>query len=676
MQFLYPSFLWAAGAIAIPILIHLFHFRRFRKVYFPNIKFLKEIKEETSSRNKLRNLLVLLARILAILSLVMAFAQPFIPQGEEVMKGRKAVSLFIDNSFSMNSIGEDISLLDKAKLDAVNIVEAYETGDVFQILTHDASSSGNHWLTREEAIQWIDQIGITYRVRPLSRILAQQRAAFPESQSEYFLSYWLSDFQRSIIDITGESLDSSVRYYGVKLNSVNESNVGIDSCWWVAPIPVMGQVGNLIVRMHNYSGQDIEDLALNLNYDGQNFPQGKLDVPANGFRQDTIRFTLQKGGWNQALVSIRDYPVRFDDDYWIAFEVSQTLPVLIISERQAGPYTRAVFETSPIFEPEYLPITRIDYGSLDSFKLIVLEDINAIPSGLSTVLLNYMEAGGNLLIFPGPEADLGSFNEALRKFNANLLDRKEIMESGVGALNREEFVFKGVFDEWKENITLPTARMRYISRDDPRKRNRQLLRFRDGRSFVDVYDTGAGHLYFSSVPLSVEVTDLVQQAEIFAPMVYRMALSSGVLGKISYTIGKDQLIPVTRRMRNSEVPYRMTGDNDFIPGMRNIGSVVELNVMDQIERAGIYKLVNGQDTIKSIAFNYDRLESDLTALSADEIGDRFGETVRIFASAKNPADLKQSITEEEKGIVLWKWFLILALVFLGVEVLLLRWVRI
>jgi len=65
MQFLYPSFLYALLALAIPIIIHLFFFRRFKKVYFTNVRFLKEIKEETSARQRLKNLLVLLMRLLA-----------------------------------------------------------------------------------------------------------------------------------------------------------------------------------------------------------------------------------------------------------------------------------------------------------------------------------------------------------------------------------------------------------------------------------------------------------------------------------------------------------------------------------------------------------------------------------------------------------------------------------
>ena len=115
MQFVHPAFLWALAALAIPIIIHLFYFRRFKKVYFTNVRFLKEVKEETSARRRLRNLLVLLARLLALAALVLAFAQPFIPQDTEVKKGTKAVSIYVDNSFSMNALSQDVPLLEKAK---------------------------------------------------------------------------------------------------------------------------------------------------------------------------------------------------------------------------------------------------------------------------------------------------------------------------------------------------------------------------------------------------------------------------------------------------------------------------------------------------------------------------------------------------------------------------------
>src|SRR5690606_30777897 len=103
MSFVYPAFLFAAALVAIPIIVHLFNFRRYKTVYFTNVRFLKEVKEETTSRSKLKHLLVLIARCLAVLFLVFAFAQPFIPvnKTDQPKDGNRGISIYIDNSFSM-----------------------------------------------------------------------------------------------------------------------------------------------------------------------------------------------------------------------------------------------------------------------------------------------------------------------------------------------------------------------------------------------------------------------------------------------------------------------------------------------------------------------------------------------------------------------------------------------
>nr|HMQ64255.1 BatA domain-containing protein [Flavilitoribacter sp.] len=170
MQFVYPAFLFALAALAIPIIIHLFYFRRFRKVYFTNVRFLKEVKEDTSARSKLRNLLVLLARCLAVVFLVFAFVQPFIPQDAEVKQGRKGVSIFIDNSFSMSALSEDVPLLEKAKQRAREVVNAYGVEDEFQILTNDFEGRHQRMVSQEDALALIDEIAISPAVRDLSKV--------------------------------------------------------------------------------------------------------------------------------------------------------------------------------------------------------------------------------------------------------------------------------------------------------------------------------------------------------------------------------------------------------------------------------------------------------------------------------------------------------------------------
>ena len=116
MLFSYPAFLWGLLAVLIPIAVHLFNFRRYRKVYFSNVDRLSELQSESRRRSTVRQWLVLLMRILAVVFLVLAFAQPVLPSsGRKPVAGSTVVSIYIDNSFSMESASADGSQLDAAR---------------------------------------------------------------------------------------------------------------------------------------------------------------------------------------------------------------------------------------------------------------------------------------------------------------------------------------------------------------------------------------------------------------------------------------------------------------------------------------------------------------------------------------------------------------------------------
>ena len=76
MRFLYPNMLWGLFALLIPILIHLFNFRRHKLVYFSNTTVLRSIQQENAKTRKLKYLVTLLLRCLFITALVLAFAFP------------------------------------------------------------------------------------------------------------------------------------------------------------------------------------------------------------------------------------------------------------------------------------------------------------------------------------------------------------------------------------------------------------------------------------------------------------------------------------------------------------------------------------------------------------------------------------------------------------------------
>src|ERR1700741_496666 len=156
MNFLFPTFLIGLVAIAIPIIIHLFNFRKYKKVYFTNVQFLKELKQESDSKSKLKELLILAMRILAITVLVFAFAQPFIPGKSKVNQGEKAISIYIDNSFSMENTNKKGTLLENAKQLATEIVGSFNASDKFQLITSDFEGKHQRFLSKEEFIEQLN----------------------------------------------------------------------------------------------------------------------------------------------------------------------------------------------------------------------------------------------------------------------------------------------------------------------------------------------------------------------------------------------------------------------------------------------------------------------------------------------------------------------------------------
>ncbi len=672
MQFLYPNFLWALLALAIPIIIHLFYFRRFKKVYFTNVRFLKEVKEETSARRKLRNLLVLLARCLAIAFLVFAFAQPFIPQSENVKKGIKTVSVFVDNSQSMNALSQDVSLLDKAKQRAREIVDAFSPDDRFQIITHDLEGRHQFLVSKEDAITLISEIEITPAVRKLSRVLARQKQAFESNGGENQLAFMISDFQRNITDL--ENLkDSLLELSLVPLQAVQESNISIDSAWFISPVQMLNQTNLLIVKLTNYGNQDAENIRLALRQEGQNKPVGTLTIPAGESVYDTANISILKPGWQEAQLTITDYPIQFDDTYYFSFYVAEKINILSINPLQPNRYLSAALKGIPYFNLVNQSSQKLDYSAFPGFQLIILNDLGQISSGLAFELSQYVENGGNLLVFPGVNADLPSYRSFLTTLQANELVQLVKQEKGVASINTDAFVFKDVFEETNQNLKLPVTQANYKFTGFNTRPEETLLVYRDGSTFLGKYTAEEGNVFLCAAPLDQEYNNLVGNAEIFVPMLYKMAISNSKDRKIAHFIGKDEVIETDPSKVGAEAIFRLKGANkEFIPEKRSFEKKTFLKLNNQITEAGYYDLlVNQDETVFKYAFNFDRRESSLNYFSPSDLQTKVGEQV-VVLDLNNNANLTAVVGEKSRGVQLWKWCLILALAFLLVEGVLLR----
>ena len=220
-------------------------------------------------------------------------------------------------------------------------------------------------------------------------------------------------------------------------------------------------------------------------------------------------------------------------------------------------------------------------------------------------------------------------------------------------------------------------------------RGEQILTYRDGSSLLSKFSQGEGALYFSAAPLNEQISDLVRNGEIFVPMLFKMAIAGNKSRQIAYTIGKDEVLEARHRVSaRGETNYKLrhtvndTGSSkdggasassaEFIPEQRIFGSKVLLTPGTQVRDAGWYILnLQSDSTLAEFAFNYDRKESKLVFKTDEALTEGLSKNITVLPTSAE-ANFSQVVDEQERGIVLWRWCVVFALLFLALEVLFLR----
>ncbi|MEO5907074.1 MAG: BatA domain-containing protein [Saprospiraceae bacterium] len=665
MQFLYPAFLWALTGLSIPIILHLFYFRKYKKVYFSNLRFLREVKEETAARNRLRNLLILLSRILTMAFIIFAFAQPFIPTRDSQKAGIRNVSLFIDNSFSMQSFGQDLSLFDRARQKATEVIMGYGQADRFQVLSHDLSPAQNLWIGRDEALLRLEEMDYSPAVKPLSVIVNRQKQGF--SREEGVPVGWIiSDFQKSITDVN--AFDTTFSTNLLPLKSVQEKNIAIDSAWFDSPIQMLNQVSALLFSIHNYTPDDADNIRVTIVVDGQERPEGSVDIEGGQVKIDTSNITVLQSGWHELAIRISDFPVTFDDTYYVSFFVKQNLKILSVNEGVSNSSVTAVFSDPTEFILDQSVANSLEYASIPEYDLIILNELTSVSSGMSSALFKYVLEGGKVLFFPASRGSLEQYNALLRTMGATEFQAYAEQERVVGKINTDAFIFRDVFKRTRPNMRLPKVKASFPQAGSG-SRGQSLLEFRDGSDFITFYTPGKGAFAVVHAPLDQSVNDLSLQPEVFVPLLYKMAIYTSAVQKLAHTIGTDQLIAIDKADIPVEKEFMIRGASEFIPGISPLGSKILLDVQGQIRESGFYQVSVDNQLVASVAFNYDRRESDLSITNVDELPK--SDNVTIWTDDVN-TDFAHLIQATQQGKQLWKWCIILALFFIACEIALIR----
>ena len=676
MKFLFPGFLFALLTVAIPVIIHLFNFRKFKKVYFSNVTFLKEIQQQTSSSRNLKHLLLLLARALIIIFLVLAFARPYIPDENQKNASfqQQAVSIYVDNSYSMESLNKEGSLLDEAKRRAKEIASAYSINDKYQLLTNDFEGKHQRLLSYEEFVQAVDDIKISAFNRSLQQVMNRQSDVFAGEPNTNKTIYILSDFQRNFASDPTLDLDSGISVRFVRLEANELANISVDSVWFVSPVHRPNETERLIVQLKNNSDKRAENVPVKVLVDGKPKALGSLNLAPRSVSKDTLSFSGLNSGWKHGEIVITDYPVVFDDNFYFTFNVQQSMPVLAINPSGENAYITAVYHAEQFFDYKNVPAGNINYSQLSSNSLIILTATDNISSGLATQLKTFVRNGGSLMVYPSLDENLAGLKTLTQTLGTDIPQSINNQETKVSDINLQHPIFKGVFSQLPNKLDLPVAK-KYVQFSNSTRSNKQnILQFPGRRVFLSQYSIGKGKVYLSAVALDEQSSNFVRHS-VFVPIMYQAAFLSLRDSRLFYTIGKDQFLETNKISLSANQSLKLKkGNFEAIPDVRSSEIGTRLFVSDQIREKGIYRLLKGDSILSVFAFNDSRLESDLSYLSKDELSKKLPDNrLEIFSPGK--ASIQNSIKAVNNGVQLWKLCLILALVFLAVEILLVRFYK-
>ena len=674
-----PLFLIALVAIALPIAVHLFNFRRYKKVYFSNVEYLHELQTETKKQSKLREYLILAARILSIVFLVLAFCQPVIPNKESPIKGGgSVVSVYVDNSFSMENSGNDGSLIESAKQKAREIAAAYQPSDQFQLLTNDMEGSQFRWVSRDEFLTLIDEIAPTAAAPLMSAIATRQQDFLRSSTAPNRFAYLISDFQSTTADFEHYPSDSLVLTTLVPLASVGMDNLSIDSVAIETPVAMQGTALTALVEVANHGDKAIDDLPVKLFVDNKERAIATVSLPAHATERVPLSFTINHSGMLLCRAEIEDYPITFDDRFYFSVNVMERLSVLCV-EGRPQPNISQLLSGDSLIDYHTCGDRNIDFNRLGSHSLIILNELHTIPSGLAQTLATFVEQGGSLLVVPAEEAAVESYNQMLRQVHAPLLADYKRGTAKVSSLNAEAALYRGVFSgKTDASLELPTTQAHYKTLSDATTVAEVAMGYPTGDIFLSATQYGAGQLYLFTSPLRQEATDFVQQA-LFVPTLFNMALYAKPIGPLYTTIDNVSPVALPALLMAEEGSWRLTAEGsafEVIPDLRTQGGRTYYHPHSQVREAGHYLLSQGkQPPLCALSFNYSRRESDMRFLSRQEVELRVEDchlsAVSVVRQAEKPLD--QYIRERHDARPLWRWCIALCLLMLVAETALLRW---
>ena len=641
MQFKHPELLYALLLLVIPIIVHLFQLRRFQKEAFTNVKFLKEITLQTRKSSQLKKWLILFTRLLLLTCVIIAFAQPYISNSKSFNTKTETV-IYLDNSFSLQAKGSNGTLLNGAIQD---IIKTLADNENITLFTNDITYKN----TTLNAIK-NNLIKLSYSSNQLTYDAAvlKGKKEFSKDNSTLKNLVLISDFQQKNEPLNFET-DSLIDIKLVQLKPINSKNINIDS---VFISKIESETIELTVTLKNH-GNPIESLPISL------FNKDQLVAKSAVAIEDvvTTEFTIPLENSFNGNITIEDASLQYDNNLFFNLDKREKINVLSINEADDA-FLNKVYSNDE-FNYNAFAFKELEYNVIENQNLIVLNELKDIPISLITALKSFTDNGGHLLIIPSNEIALNSYNQLFNTYSLTNFYELNPNEKKITSINFSHPLLENVFDKKITNFQYPKVNSNYSLTT---LSSSSVLSYEDGYPFL----MNSGNVYSFTAALNDNNSNF-KNSPLIVPVFYNIGKQSLKLSQLYYYIGNENTIDIKTKLSQDDILSLNVKDHEVIPLQQTYSNKVQLITNELPNKAGTFEVKNKETVLKHLSYNYNRNESNLTyfdlySIKNAEVSNSVGSTINDIKSATNVNEL-------------WKWFVIFALAFLIIEMLILKFFK-
>ena len=640
MQFKHTELLFALFLLLIPILIHLFQLRKFKKEAFTNVAFLKDLKLKTRKSSQIKKWLILCARLFFLAFLILAFAQPYYSKNNALNTPQETV-IYLDNSFSLQTKGQEGELLKRA---IQNLVTEIPENSTFSLVTNNKTYKKTNLSTIKK-----DLLQTNYCANALDykAALLKSESLFSTSKNSNKNLIFISDFQQSspLFDTTKKDYNLQL----VQLIPETKNNAYIDSIY------VSKQNTNTLELAVKLNGQVANNTTIPVSLYNDNVLVTKSSIET--LDSGLLKFTIPTTKTFKGVFKIEDEGLAFDNNFYFSWNKKDFISVLEISSTDDASFLKRIF-TDDEFIFTSKSINALDYSVIKNQNCIVLNELKTIPQSLITSLTQFQKNGGSIVIIPCQDIDVEAYSLALKQFNLGSFKAINKNKKSVTTINYSHPIYaNNVFEKQVKNFQYPNVNTYLTSKFNSAS---NLLNFEDQSPFL----VAKNNVYIFTSALNKKNSNFTLQ-NLVVPTFYNMAIQSLQPQQLYYTVGNTEKITVASKLNNDAVLSLKNKRANFIPIQKQQKNKVIITTETLPKFAGNYNITNKEKTLKTVSYNYNSKESNLNYHNLKAYLNVSTSINSVFNTLKS--DLK--IHE------LWKWFVIFALLFLCVEMLLIKFLK-